>query len=135
LVAIGISTDEIQRLSNRRVNDHERATYPLIDLRMDRADCAKVIADAGLPVPAKSACFFCPFHRPSTWAEQRRDEPELFWKSVELERTLNERRDMLGKDHVYLTRFGRPLDRIGEAQTPLFDEDGPEGCDTGYCWT
>lgn len=134
-VAIGISTDEIQRLNNRRNDPHERAVYPLIDLRLDRSACAEVISDAGLPVPPKSACYFCPFHRPSTWAEMRRDEPELFWKSVDLERTLNERRDMLGKDHVYLTRFNKPLDEaVAEAQSPLFP-DGPEGCDEGYCWT
>ena len=66
----------------------------------------------------------------------RRDEPDLFEKSVELERTLNDRRAMLGKDQVWLTRFNKPLDEaIAEAQTPLFTHDGPEGCDEGYCWT
>lgn len=204
---IGISTDEIERMHNRREERAERVEYPLIDLRLDRSACAQIIRDAGLPVPPKSACYFCPFHRPSTWAEQRRDEPELFWKAVALERTLNRRRDTLScpteavapatitkriwhwsipdavgfwtdeprqvewpdqlaghpdagwweewgrcpdcdlerqlidglmpahpKDHVYLTRFGKPLDEaIVEAQASLFD--GPEGCDEGYCWT
>lgn len=80
-------------------------------------------------------------HRPQVWSEMRRDEPVLFRKSVELERLLNERRDTLGKDHVYLTRFGRPLDEaIGEAQTPLFEGDGLtagefETCDEGVCFT
>lgn len=133
-VAVGISTDEVERLHNRREEPAERVEYPLIDLRYNRADCAQIIRDAGLPVPPKSACFFCPFHRPQTWSEMRRDEPELFARSVLLEDTLNERRDRLGKDHVYLTRFNKPLsDAIVEAQTSLFD--GPEGCDAGYCWT
>jgi len=71
-----------------------------------------------------------------TTAEMRRDEPDLFWQSVELERLLNDRRDMLGKDHVYLTRFARPLDQaVGEAQQTLFnDEGGPESCDEGVCF-
>jgi hypothetical protein len=134
-VAIGISTDEIQRLNNRRESPGERVAYPLIDLRHDRAACAQIIRDAGLPVPHKSACYFCPFHRAQTWAEMRRDEPELFAKSVALEDELNRRRDDLGKDHVYLTRQNKRLeDAIIEAQPTLFD-DGPEGCDTGYCWT
>jgi hypothetical protein len=68
----------------------------------------------------------------------RRDEPELFEKSQELEDTLNERRQTLGKDEVWLTRFNARLsDAITEAQTPLFTDgafnDGQ--CDEGYCWT
>jgi len=134
-VLIGFSTDEFHRASNRRSNAWERPCYPLLDLGLSRSDCQALIARAGLPVPGKSSCFFCPFHRPQMWREMRRDEPVLFRKSVELEALLNERRDMLGKDHVYLTRFGKPLDEaIEEAQATLF-ADGPEGCDEGYCWT
>lgn len=135
-VAIGISVDELERSHNRKPNPGEIVHYPLLELGYTRSDCQRIIADAGLPVPPKSACYFCPFHRPATWAEMRRDEPDLFAKSVHLERTLNERRKMLGKDPVYLTRFNKPLDEaIAEAQTPLFAYDGPEGCDEGYCWT
>lgn len=137
-VCIGISTDEIQRVSNKRSMPYERPTYPLIELGLDRSACQQLIADAGLPVPPKSSCYFCPFHRPQTWAEMRRDEPELFWSSAELEATLNERRDRLGKDHVYLTRFAKPLaEAIPEAQDmlPGLEMAGGEGCDSGYCWT
>lgn len=133
-VAIGISTDEIERANNRREERAERVTYPLLDLGLSRQDCADIITDAGLPEPPKSACFFCPFHRAQMWAEMRRDEPELFARAQQLEDTLNARRDDLGKDRVFLTRYGRRLsDAIAEAQPTLFD--GPEGCDEGYCWT
>jgi hypothetical protein len=200
IVAVGFSTDEIQRAGRHTDLPYEVPAYPLLDLRLDRQDCIKLIERAGLPVPPKSACFFCPFHRPQTWAEQRRDEPELFAKAVYLERTLNERRDAISchtegvpavdphdkwewfddygnasdeegdltkghyvrvgrcgdcdrlhpmkllpgdlipphtKDHVFLTRFGKPLDEaIAEAQPTLFSSiDGPETCDEGYCWT
>lgn len=137
-VWIGISTDEIQRVSNKRVMPYERPTYPLIDLGLDRSACMRVIADAGLPVPPKSSCFFCPFHRPQVWAEMRRDEPDLFERSAQLEDLLNERRDRLGKDRVYLTRFAKPLrEAIGEAQDmiPGFDRSPDiDTCDSGYCW-
>jgi len=67
----------------------------------------------------------------------RRDEPVLFWKSVALERLLNKRRDVVQKDHVYLTRFGKPLDEAIQEMQPDLPLDGPggESCDEGYCWT
>lgn len=136
-IGIGISVDEIHRANNRRTEPHEEIVYPLLDLGMRRTDCARVIREAGLPVPPKSSCWFCPFHRPETWHDQRRDEPELFEKSCQLEELLNERRDVLGKDHVYLTRFGRPLRQAipdGVDVLPMFDEaDGT--CDSGWCMT
>jgi hypothetical protein len=136
-VCIGISTDEIIRASNKRAEPYERPTYPLIDLGLDRSGCERVISEAGLPVPPKSSCYFCPFHRPLMWSEMRRDEPELFEKSAQLEDLLNERRRSRGKDPVYLTRFGIPLrDAVAEAQEmlPLFAPD-TDTCDEGYCWT
>lgn len=137
-VCIGISTDEFHRANNRRPDPTQVALYPLLDLGLDRVDCQNVIRDAGLPVPPKSSCFFCPFHRMQTWQEMRRDEPELFWKSVELERHINDTRDKLGRDHVYLTDRSMPLDQAAaEAGPTLFDglgfNDGK--CDEGYCWT
>ena len=136
-VCIGISTDEITRLSNKKAMPYEVPTYPLVDLGLDRSNCQRIIAEAGLPVPPKSSCYFCPFHRPQMWAEMRRDEPELFWKAADLEATLIARRKDLGKDPVYLTRYAKPLaEAIGEAQDmlPLASPD-TETCDDGYCWT
>jgi hypothetical protein len=137
-VCIGISTDELHRANNKRAMPYELPIYPLLDLGLDRQGCRDVIAAAGLPVPPKSSCFFCPFHRPQVWAEMRRDEPDLFEKSAALEDLLNERRDMLGKDHVYLTRFALPLrEAIGEAQDmlPGFDESPDiDECDEGVCF-
>lgn len=136
-IGIGISVDEIHRANNRRTEPHEIITYPLLDIGLRRTDCARIIREAGLPVPPKSSCFFCPFHRPETWHDMRREQPEEFAQACDLEDLLNERRDELGKDHVYLTRFGRPLREAipeGVDVLPMFDE--AEGaCDSGYCFT
>ncbi|MBB4747761.1 hypothetical protein BJ964_001922 [Actinoplanes lobatus] len=146
VVGIGISLDEIERVNKRRAAPYETPVYPLIGvgeetgLLLRRQDCERIITAAGLPIPAKSACWFCPFHRPSTWAEMRRDRPELFARACDLETLLNERRDMLGRDHVYLTRYARPLaDAIPAAQAmlPIFDvsELDDAVCDNGACFT
>jgi PP-loop superfamily ATP-utilizing enzyme len=137
-VCIGISTDEITRLSNKRQNNYERPVYPLIELGLSRNDCLGVIRDAGLEVPPKSACYFCPFTRPNQWAEMRRDQPELFWKAAELEALMNERRERTGVRPLYLSRFAKPLpEAIPEAQEmlPLLEMAGGDGCDSGHCWT
>lgn len=134
-IGIGISTDEIERTNNRRLEKHEITEYPLIELGLNRNECENIIRSVGLPVPPKSACFFCPFHRPSAWQALAIDHPDLFEKSVHLERTLNERREMLGKDPVWLTRFNKPLDLVVNDDQQAFVFEGPEGCDEGYCWT
>jgi hypothetical protein len=137
-VCIGISTDEIQRVSNKRASAYEVPVYPLIELGLNRMDCVNVILAAGLPVPPKSACFFCPFTRPSQWGEMRRDQPDLFWASADLEATMNDRRRATGVRKSYLTRFAKPLpEAIPEAQEmlPGFASADMDTCDEGYCWT
>jgi len=141
VVGIGISLDEIHRVNNRKAQPYETCVYPLLDLDVPlrRSDCHGVIIDAGLPVPPKSSCWFCPFHKPSTWAEMRRDRPELFARSCGLEDTLNARRTELGKDPVWLTRFNRPLALLPKAQDHIpglddADLDDAE-CDNGVCFT
>lgn len=138
-VCIGISTDEIIRVSNKKSHPYENPVYPLIELDLDRSRCIRIIRESGLPVPPKSSCFFCPFHRPGTWSDMRRDRPDLFNKSVELERLLNDRRVTLGKDPVWLTRFNAPLDVvIGKAQDVIPGLDvtpDMDRCDSGHCWT
>jgi hypothetical protein len=139
-VGIGISLDEIERINARRAEPYERPVYPLLDHRppMRRIDCERLITEAGLPVPGKSACWFCPFKRPSTWSEMRRDRPDLFARACDLEDLLNTRRATLGKDPVWLTRFNRRLaDAIGPAQEmlPGFHRDDEATCDNGACFT
>jgi hypothetical protein len=60
------------------------AWYPLVDLKMDRDDCARAIAAAGLPVPEKSACYFCPSNTLEEWQTLRRENPVLFADAVRM---------------------------------------------------
>ena len=131
-VAIGISLDEIHRANKRRSDAHEEIEYPLLDMKLRRDDCVHIIADEGLPVPPKSACFFCPFRTLEAWRKQRCNEPDLFARAVQLEATLNERRAILGRDPAYLTRYGRPL-LEAIPTTPEEEDDGD--CDSGWCMT
>lgn len=56
--------------------------YPLQDWGWDRARCEAEIIDAGLPLPPKSSCFFCPNMQP---AEVRELSPNHLQRIVLME--------------------------------------------------
>lgn len=108
IIGIGISTDEIIRAKPNQIPFLE-SNWPLIDLMMDRKQCERLIQEAGLPVPPRSSCYFCPFHRKSKWLEMYTKQPDLFEKSCQLEEMLNERSIGLGRGPVYLSSWRKPL--------------------------
>lgn len=63
---LGISLDEYRRMKPADVK-YVTNQWPLIDMRMTRADCVRWLQERGLEVPSKSACTFCPFHTTSEW--------------------------------------------------------------------
>jgi hypothetical protein len=134
-VGLNISTDEIERAHTPQWQDisgiKEIVEYPLIDLRISRNDCRKLITEAGLPVPPKSACYFCPFHSRHNWVMLKTEHPELFQKAVEIERFLNYKREKIGKDQVYLHPNLVPLDQAVGDQSNFFGI--VDNCESGYC--
>lgn len=122
IVALGISVDEYQRMKSG-------GCYPLIERRMDRAACEALIRDEGLPLPGKSACWFCPWTSPARWKVMLKSDAALFNRAVQFERDVNAK----GTVTVYLTDAGKPLDIaiVDDGQTSLFDG---ASCDIGgYC--
>lgn len=59
--------------------------YPLRTLGWDREQCEREIAAEGLPVPVKSACFYCPSTSPDELAWLVRTHPDLADKIVAME--------------------------------------------------
>lgn len=81
---VGIAFDEVHRMKDSR-EEHITNVYPLIDQRMTRRDCIELIEGAGLPVPEKSGCYFCPFNSTDRWRTLLHHHPELFDKAIALE--------------------------------------------------
>jgi hypothetical protein len=133
VIGLGISLDELERMSSDDPDLVSTKEYPLIDLRLTRQDCMNIISRAGLPVPPKSSCWFCPFHTAARWREMKEHEPELFQRAVELERLKNEHRRALGKDEVWLSRTLRPLDQALAGTQHEMDFD--DTCESGFCMT
>jgi PP-loop superfamily ATP-utilizing enzyme len=133
VVAIGISVDEIHRANKKKAEKWEAIEYPLLDLGLRRSDCEQIIRRAGLPVPPKSSCWFCPWKTREVWKRMKAEEPDLFQRAVELDEFLRAKSISKGHGPVYLTDDGPLLRAVGTStQHDLFSQ---MGCDEGHCWT
>ena len=135
---LGISTDELRRMRMNRLRYIDNQ-YPLINnFGMSRQDCIAWMKDNGYPMPAKSACYFCPFHSQSTWKEIKENDPELFQKAVEMDKKIRDQEKYKiknkYKDELYLHRSCEPLDKALEDDGQLDMFDGFDSiCDEGMC--
>ena len=64
-----------------------------------------VIEQAGLPIPPKSACWFCPFASRSVWIERKKHEPELYAAALQMERDINAHYQSFRGDHPKASKF------------------------------
>jgi hypothetical protein len=113
--------------------------YSLIDCGIDRRGCLDIIQAEGLPLPVKSACFFCPASKKYEVRELSKRYPGLYKRAVEIEK--------LAKSHLRTVKgLGRDWEwdefiRFDQMQLSLFDEyrtleenDDVEGCDCYDCF-
>ena len=61
--------------------------YPLMEWGIDREDCEDIIRSEGLPVPPKSACFYCPSSTKEQVIQLSRKHPDLMARALKIERT------------------------------------------------
>jgi len=119
----GISVEESHRMKISPVQ-WVINRYPLVEAGMTRSACAQVLTDAGLPVPRKSACGFCPYHSDRAWREVRDHDPDAWQRALTYDDKIRTERG------VFLHRSLIPLRDVdlGEDEPDLFGEE----CD-GYC--
>ena len=88
--AVGFDAEEDARVERALLADAEsalfRVWYPLYEAGINRTGCEDLIRDAGLPLPRKSACTFCPNSTLQDWRDLRRLHPDLFEYAVEMSR-------------------------------------------------
>ena len=82
---IGISLDEALRSKPSRKKWVENR-WPLLELKMTRADCVSWMKKNGYPTPPRSACVFCPFHSDNEWMSLKTESPEDFNAAVKFEK-------------------------------------------------
>jgi hypothetical protein len=80
----------------KKVEDGDRDSlrytywYPLQEWGIDRIECLNLIEGVGLPLPMKSACFFCPASKKSEIIWLRDTHPVLFQRALAMERRADE---------------------------------------------
>lgn len=86
---IGLHAGEMRR---GKIPDDDKYTYryPLREWGWTQVDCQAACARAGIPLPVKSACFFCPAMRKVEVIQLAKQHPDLFERAVEMERNANE---------------------------------------------
>tara|TARA_Y100000310_G_C20379079_1_gene667177 strand:- start:59 stop:730 length:672 start_codon:yes stop_codon:yes gene_type:complete len=84
-MTVYISHEEFHRMKTSDVK-YQKLNYPLVYDKIDRNDCLKIIQDAGYKIPIKSGCYMCPFSKKADWSELKVKHPDLFDKSLQLEK-------------------------------------------------
>lgn len=83
--AVGYDAGEEYRAKQHTDGPH-RLWFPLIEWSWSREKCRVMILAAGLPLPPKSACFYCPASKPREVVWLADTHPDLFARAVEIER-------------------------------------------------
>lgn len=85
IMDIGIDYGEATRMSDSQVK-YIKHRYPLVDNKINRNDCTKILKERGLMIPPKSGCWYCPFTKKQGWIDLQRKNPELLDASIKLEK-------------------------------------------------
>jgi hypothetical protein len=133
---LAIAYDELERM---RTSPTPEVTnlYPLVENKITRTQCVELIQDAGLPLPVKSSCFFCPFSSLDRWKWLYQNHPDLYEKAVALEENSKHFPSQRLTDQVFRHRAAvtlRQLPHMFEAVQQLGSEDLEEPCG-GECMT
>jgi len=112
---IGYDAKEQRRIDkNKAVYETDKKYekhFPLIAWGWGRDECINAIKDAGLPLPGKSSCFFCPNNKKDVIQQLWEDYPDLFDRAVALERNARKTK-----------RDGTPTSIVGLGRTWTWEE-------------
>ena len=126
---LAFSTDESKR-AKISIDDGIEHRFPLLENEISREGCKDIISQAGLEIPHRSKCFFCPFQTISEWKMLRMDHPDLFCKAEKLEKRNMDYRISIGKKPMFLHPRGISLKSVvEESQSKLWPEDEYPPCE------
>lgn len=132
---IGLTVDEVERMSRSGFPAWSEVRWPLIELGMTRHDCELWLERAGYYTPPKSACTFCPHHSDAAWRDLRDNSPAEWEEALEVDAMVRRLPGLNGE--AFLHRSMVPL---GEVDLRSLEDlgqlslDGADECGGG-CFT
>ena len=133
---IGYDAGEAPRRENVAERDRRdpkyRKEYPLMEWGWTRRDCIRVIREAGLPLPGKSSCFFCPSMKRREIRTLYHRYPDLLARALAMEDRA--RPNLLTVSGLGRSFAWREFIEADEAQLALPDAFSPEDlpCSCGH---
>ena len=104
--------------------------YPLVDMRMTRADCVDWLERHELDVPPKSSCVFCPYKSLESWKELKFTGGPDWDAAVAADVAVRPMRDNFP---LFVHPARRPLpEAIRGHHGELELQEAP--CDSGHCF-
>ena len=89
---VAIRVDESNRKGYVSTKPNIQTRFPFVEDRVDREGVMRILADAGIGVPAyyewrtRSGCYFCFYQRKAEWIGLADRHPDLFNRAVAIER-------------------------------------------------
>jgi hypothetical protein len=129
---IGYDADEphrANRVLDEKITNKFNMQYPLVTWNMGRDECIESIKNAGLPLPGKSACFFCLSSKPREILEMAKTHPDLIKRALALEENAKASFTAirgLGRNYSW-----KELIDSDNAQMKMFTNDVPCECYDG----
>jgi len=130
---VGIHAGEIKRALNAKTKK-PNVRFPLIEWGWGQQDCEDAIVKECLPVPVKSACFFCPSMQKREVLQLKETNPELLDQAIEMERMAKEAGTLQTVKGLGRNWSWEALVSADEKQLRLFDDCQAPICDACIDW-
>lgn len=130
---LGLSADEAQRVSRSR-DAYVTFRWPLVEVGLTRSAVIAWFNERypGQPLP-RSACVGCPFHSAREWVAVRKSDPEMWERTVAMDESLRNGRNIGLTTPAYLHTRCLPLNEAVDADEKML-KSRPSLFDTGDGW-
>jgi len=126
---IGIHAGESRR---GRIPDTEKYAYvyPLREWKWGQEECVSACLRAGVPIPRKSSCFFCPAMKKHEVIRLKHESPDLYQRALAIEQNAaNNLETVKGLGRAY---SWESLGKADDAQLKLFQDFQAPLCDVCF---